>query len=161
MVQIITVTGKITVGGAATEITLANCLVIKSIISGELIVNSHLHAATSVVSNLTTPALAHAGAAVADHSTGALLDLVAVHTVTQPNTHAAGGVIAGDTCASHQHAAAKAAEAALTVVTVTPTANKEIQRTDYDKFKPFLTTGLTVDDILVLTIEDKGGVVRP
>jgi len=59
------------------------------------------------------------------------------------------------------NASGQPTRAALAVVTVTPTATNKIQRTGNDQLSMWLTTAMTVNDILVLTIEERGSVVRP
>ena len=49
---------------------------------------------------------------------------------------------------------------ALTVVTATPTADKEIQLTAQNKFKLYMTTGATAAEVLVLECVMKDELVR-
>lgn len=59
------------------------------------------------------------------------------------------------------NAAAQPTRAALTIVTVTPTGAEQIQRVGDTTLSMWLTTAMTANDILVLTIEGRGDQVRP
>jgi len=71
--------------------------------------------------------------------------------VTLSNAPPLASIIAGDL-----FVAATQKRTALTVVSTTPDANGEIQLTATNKFKLYLNTGMTADDILVLQVEVVG-----
>ncbi len=176
----ITITGKTTVGGAASTITLTNAPPIKSILAGELIVNSHAHAIGTI---------AFTGNALATHTHDMRIiggqGAAGTNTVTCPaatdllgkqeagdadvlgvNAATVGGVMvitagtpAGTMAGSA--AAGKPARAALILATTTPANNLEILRTGKATFSLYLTTALTADDVIVLSVEEEGVIVRP
>ena len=49
---------------------------------------------------------------------------------------------------------------ALTVVTATPTANKEIQLSEQNKIKLFMTTAVAADEVIVLDVTYVNDFVR-
>jgi len=71
--------------------------------------------------------------------------------VTLSNAPPLASIIAGDL-----YVAASASRTALTVVSDTPDSNGEIQLTATNKFKLYLDTGMTANDILVLQVEVVG-----
>lgn len=141
MPQQIVVTGKTTNDGEATEIEIENAPPIREIIAAEAIIASHTHENT-----LTT------GTGDATHAACAATD-AAYAAETSLGTFL--------TSASITNAAAKPGRKALTVVTDTPDADGEIQLTDVNKVKLYLTTGLTVDDVLILHAAIIGEYARP
>lgn len=56
---------------------------------------------------------------------------------------------------------ARATRVETTIVSITPTADKELQLTDTNKIKLYLATALTVNDRLVLDTTEVGEVLRP
>lgn len=134
MSQVITITGQAVAAGSAQTLELATLLLppIKSILIAEQLINAAPFASAAVVAGVNnTICKSVAGTAAEVSGTGTAF--------TTPSV----------------------TRAALTVVTVTPTATNKIQRYGDTTLKMWLTTALTVNDALVLTIETAGEQVRP
>lgn len=79
--------------------------------------------------------------------------------IINPHTHVENA--ASTYTQSATTAAGQPTRAALTVVTVTPTATNKIQRVGKTTLSMWLTTALTANDSLILTVETRGEQVRP
>jgi len=145
--QSIVITGKTTTGGAATEVTIDNAPPISAILAADLIVALHDHV-SAVILATETAADSITFVGLAD-GTGA---------DTAANVSHAGGAGANISVPTD---ATKALRTALTIVTTTPDADGEIQLTDVNKFNLYLTTELTVDDVIILQARITGEIMRP
>ncbi len=134
MSQVITITGQAVSAGSAQTLELATLLLppIKSILIAEQLINA-------------APFASAAGAAGADN------------TICK----SAAGTAAQVSGAGTAFTTPSVTRASLTVVTVTPTATNKIQRVGDTTLSMWLTTALTANDVLVLTVETKGEQIRP
>jgi len=134
MSQVITITGVTVAAGSAQTLELATLLhpPIKSILIADQIISAAPFASAAVVAGANnTICKSAAGTAAEVSGTGTAFSTVSVTRV------------------------------ALTVVTVTPTATNKIQRVGDTTLSLWLTTAITVNDILMLTVEPRGELVRP
>jgi hypothetical protein len=147
--QSVVITGITTTGGVATEVTITNAPPISRIANVDLIVASHSHI-SAIVKSTAAAADKTAFVELLD-GTGAALGQVSF-------VAGAGGAASNSNVPTDK---AKAARKALTVVTTVPDADGKIQLTAVDKFKLYLTIGMTVDDVLILQAMVVGEVTRP
>lgn len=139
MSNVITITGQTATAGSAQTIDISGQSLppIKSILKAELIRGAHQH-------DITTVAAAGGGGALTDPATPGAIE------------SAGGGQVNTDAIDS-----GTTLRAELAIVTVTPTGVEEIQVLTEDSLSVWLTDALTVNDQLVLTVEETGQLVRP
>jgi len=173
MSQVITITGVTVAAGSSQTLELETLYLppIKSILKAEQIINPHTHVfsggalATHVHDMRVIGGQGAAGTNTVTCPTATDIfgkQEVGDSDVLGVNSATVGGVMAitAGTPAG-TNVAGQPTRAELTVVTVTPTATNKIQRYGNTTLKMWLTTAMTVNDVLVLTIEDRGGQVRP
>jgi len=139
MSSVITITGQTATAGSAQTIDISGQSLppIKSLLKAELIRGAHQH-------DVTTVAAAGGGSAMTEPLVAGPLETAGAGQVN------AGAVDSGTTL-----------RAELTIVTATPTGVEEIQVLTVDSLSVWLTDALTVNDQIVLTVEDVGSLVRP
>ena len=139
MSNVITITGQTATAGSAQTIDISGQSLppIKSILKAELIRGAHQH-------DVTTVAAAGGGSAMTEAAIAGALETAGAGQ-TNPDAVDSGTIL----------------RAELTIVTVTPTGVEEIQVLTEDSLSVWLTDALTVNDQLVLTVEETGQLVRP
>jgi len=173
MSQVITITGVVVAAGSSQTLELETLYLppIKSILKAEQIINPHTHVfsggalATHVHDMRVIGGQGAAGTNTVTCPTATDIfgkQEVGDSDVLGVNSATVGGVMAitAGTPAGN-NVAAQPTRVALTIVTSTPVAAERIQRVGDTTLSMWLTTAMTVNDILVLTIEERGSVVRP
>lgn len=117
------------------------------------------NAVTAAANQLRTAAAAFDVVGVADSAgEGGVVDITAG---TPAGTNSAPAFTGTAATPAGTNAAGQPTRAALTIVTTTPAVADRIQRVGNTTLSMWLTTAMTANDILVLTVEERGAVVRP